>query len=671
MRTSQTSPTAYGALAARRLAALRAIDAATHDALRLALPGLLDASGAELQVAELVELLAQVAAEASDAALALANRLYAEPEVFPDVLGLRKWALHGLQRHRNDALRRLVYFETEDPLVFADARTEQDAAHLLRRRNALLHYLGGFGFGQHRIDLHEPQAAKLAPPSIAIGNDLIRFPRRLPGIAEQQRDALYFAAIAHAAAHLRHSPLRRAAGNRLPMVLAVLSLIEDSRVERLMLRDFPGLHALWGVFHGATPKSAGFEFAGLAARLARALHDPAYDDANPWIVKGRRLFEEAAAAGLQDVSAFDRVARELAIDIEKMRLGVPRNYRVQPAYRDDNAVLWNMNAALPEDEVKTVVREDFELRPQDQLPPDIRHADVDLRRRTLYPEWDYRLEAVREDWATVIESPRGQRRGTAARAISRPRTRIQGLERTPDRSIRLARLAEGDELDLNAVVRNVIDLRARLSPDGRVFRRHGRRRRATAIVLLMDLSVSTGRFVPGSFTTVLDAEKQAAAVVALALDSVRDRIAVHGFSSNGRHEVHYQHIKDFDEPFDAEQRSDLARLTGNLSTRMGAALRHASAALAGQTADHKVILMLTDGEPSDVDVLDDDYLVEDARHAVTSAASRGIRTFCLTLDRHADAYVRRIFGARNYLIAERANAFAGQTGQALVRLIAQ
>ena len=104
---------------------------------------------------------------------------------------------------------------------------------------------------------------------------------------------------------------------------------------------------------------------------------------------------------------------------------------------------------------------------------------------------------------------------------------------------------------------------------------------------------------------------------------------------------------------------------------MGAALRHASAALAGQTADHKVILMLTDGEPSDVDVLDDDYLVEDARHAVTSAASRGIRTFCLTLDRHADAYVRRIFGARNYLIADRVNAFAGQTGQALVRLIAQ
>jgi nitric oxide reductase NorD protein len=672
MRTSPVaSPSSYGALAARRLEALREVDFATHDALRLALPGLVDCMGGTLEVAELAELLAQIAAETSDAALALASRLHAEPEVFPDMVGLRKWALHGLQRHREDPLRRLSYFEAEDPLVFADERTEQDAAHLLRRREALLHYLGGFGYNRYGLDLHEPQPAKHVPPSVAIGDELIRFPRRLPGIAAQHRDALYFAAIAHAAAHLRHSPLRRAAGNRLPMVLTVMALIEDARVERAMQREFPGLRALWGVFHVATRESAGFEFAGLAARLARALHDPGYPDANAWVVKGRRLFEEAAAADLHDVAAFDRVARLLAIDIEKMRLRVPRDYRTQPAYRDDNALLWNLNAALPEDEVKTVVREDFELRPQDQLPPDVRQADVDLRRRTLYPEWDHRLEAVREDWATVIENPRGRRRSAAARLNTWPRSRIQGLERTPDRSIRLARLAEGDELDLNAAVHNVIDLRARLAPDGRIFRRHGRRRRATAIVLLMDLSVSTGRFVPGSFTTVLQAEKQAAAVVALALGGERDRVAVHGFSSNGRHEVHYQHIKDFDEPFDAHQQADLVQLTGSLSTRMGAALRHASAALTGQTADHKVILMLTDGEPSDVDVFDDDYLVEDARHAVTSAASRGIRTFCLTLDRHADAYVRRIFGARNYLIADRANAFAGQTGQALVRLIAQ
>ncbi len=660
----------YGHLAARRLGVLRQIDGATHEALLRALPALIDHLNGVHEIAALADLLAQVAAEAHDAALALANRLDAVPAAVADLNGLRKWALHGLQRHRDDAGRRRHFFEWEDPLVFSDQLAESDTAHLLAQRGALLHYLGGFGFTRHHIELHEPQAARLAPPSVAIGQGLIRFPRRCAGIAASRRHALHFAAVAHAAAHLRHSPLGRAAGNRQPMLLALMALVEDARAERLMVLEFPGLHALWGGFHVVTRESAGFEFAGLAARLARALHEPDYDDSNPWVIKGRRLFDEAAAAGLHDIAAFDSVGRLLAIDIEKMRLCLPREYRVQPPYRDDNTLLWNFNAALPEDETRSVVHEDFELRPRDELPPDVRRTDVDLRRRTRHPEWDHRLEALREDWATVIESAPSGHRGTVPHLAVRPRARILGLDRTPDRSIRLARLAEGDELDLNAAVDSAIHQRARLSIDGRIFMRHGRRRRATAIVLLMDLSASTARFVPGSFTSVLEVEKRAASVVAQALNTTRDRVAVHGFASNGRHEVHYQRIKDFDEPFGAEPQARLAQLGCGLSTRMGAALRHASAALAGQQADHRVILMLTDGEPSDVDVFEDDYLVEDARHAVTSAAARGIRTFCLTLDRHADGYVRRIFGARNYLIADRAAAFAGHTGQALVRLVA-
>jgi hypothetical protein len=454
------------------------------------------------------------------------------------------------------------------------------------------------------------------------------------------------------------------------MLLATIALVEDARAERLMQRDYPGLRSLWGVFHTATRESAGFDYAGLAARLARALHDPAYVDSNAWVQKGRALFEDAAATDLHDVAAYEAIGRQLAIDVEKMRLPLLPTYRPQPPYRDDNTLLWNMNAALPIDDEATAPREDFEFRPRDQLPPDLPAVDVDTRRRTHHPEWDHRLDALREDWVTVIESGPAAHRGAANRFAHRQAPRVRGLEQTPDRSIRLNRLVEGDELDLTAAVDGAIQQRCRLVPDGRIFRRHGRRHRASAVVLLMDLSVSTRRFVPGSFTTVLEVEKRAARVVAQALDSGRDRVAVHGFASNGRHEVHYQRIKDFDEPFGAEQQARLAALQGSLSTRMGAALRHASAALDGQTVDHKVILMLTDGEPSDVDVVEDEHLVEDARHAVSRAAARGIRTFCLTLDRQADAYVRRIFGSRNYLIADRADAFAGHTGDALVRLVA-
>ena len=662
----------YGPLAARRLGVLRVVDPDVHAALTAVLPQIVDLLGTEENVAVLADLLGQVAAEAPDAALALADRLDGIPDALVDLTCLRKWAVHGLQRHRDDAARRLHFFMHEDALVFTDRRTEHDTAHLLGRREALLHYLAGFGVEGHRIKLHEPQAASLTPPSLNVGSDeVIRFPRRCVGAAAWQRDALYRAAIAHVAAHLRHSPRPRPAGSRRPMLLAMIALVEDARVERLMTREFPGLHGLWGMFHTAGRELSGFELAGLAARLTRALHDPVYADGNAWVETGRRLFQEAASIDLRDVAAFERIGRTLAIGIEKMRLPLPADYRPQPAYRDDNALLWDFNATLPEDERVSVQLEDVELRPRGELPPQSPQIDVDMRRRTRHPEWDHRLEALRDAWATVIEPPLRARRNGHASIAPRPRPRVHGQQRMPDRAIRLNKLAEGDELDLNAVVDNAIELRTRGVPDGRVFRRHGRRRRSSAIVVLMDLSESTGRFVPGSFTTVIDIEKRAARVVVDALGGDADRVAVHGFASNGRHEVYYQRIKDFDEPFGAEQQARLAQVQGGLSTRMGAALRHASAALAQQTADHKVIVMLTDGEPSDVDVVEDDYLVEDARHAVVDAAARGIRTFCVTLDTQADGYVRRIFGARNYLIADRAASFAGYTGQALVKLIAQ
>lgn len=660
-----------GPLATRRLGVLGAADPGVCAALTGVLPHLIDVLGVEDDVAALADLLGQVAAEAPDAALALAGRLDGIPGALVDLVSLRKWAVHGLQRHRDDAARRLHYFLVEDPLVFTDRRTEHDTSHLLCRRGVLLHYLAGFGVDGYRIELHEPQAASLAPPALNLGPDeVIRFPRRCVGATPSQRDALYRAAIAHAAAHLRHSPISRPAGSRRPMLLAMIALVEDARVERLMTRDFPGLHGLWGQFHTASREVSGFDLAGLAARLSRALHDPGYADGNAWVETGRKLFEEAAAIELHDTAAFERVGRTLAIGIEKMRLALPADYRPQPAYRDDNALLWDMNATLPEDERVSVQFEDVELRPRGDLPPELPQIDVDMRRRTRHPEWDHRLEGLREEWATVIEPPPRARRRDHTLVASKRRLRVHGERRTPDRAIRLNRLAEGDELDLNAVVDNAIELRTHGVPDGRVFRRHGRRRRSSAIVVLMDLSASTVRFVPGSFTTVIDVEKRAARVVVEAMSDDADRVAVHGFASNGRHEVHYQRIKDFDEPFGAEQQARLAQLQGGLSTRMGAALRHASAALAQQTADHKVIVMLTDGEPSDVDVVEDDYLVEDARHAVVGAAARGIRTFCVTLDAQADRYVRRIFGARNYLIADRAASFAGYTGQALVKLIA-
>lgn len=659
----------------QRLQVLKDNDRVAHDALQDSMPDVSARLEDEIGMAELVDLLCQISAEAPECSVALINRLVALPPAALRPAILRKWAFDGLQRYRKEPIKRLRHFAATDPSAFGDRDTVTDAEHLLTKREELLHYLAGLGCADMRLELHEPGASSLATQRVTVGQELLLLPRRFGEFSDSARERLYRAAAAHAAAHLRFSVRGRQVGNRPPLLIAVTALIEDARVERLMARSYPGLQGLWGLFHIATRADAGFDFAGLTARLARALHDPCYADSNSWVNKGRKLFAQAAV-DLDNVAAFDKVGRLLAIDIEKMRLSFKtQTYRIEPAYRDDNTFLWDFNPPSATDDRETVVREKFELKQRDPDHLDterLRRVEVDQRRRVHYPEWDYKAAAVRENWATVIEAapriPAG-RRAQLPRAASAG-LRFRGLARIPDRSIRVNRLEEGDELDLNAAIDSIISRRRRDAPDPRIFRRHGRRRRSTAIVLLMDLSESTKRFVPGSFTSVLEAEKRAATLVAESLDSSRDRVAVHGFSSNGRAEVNYVSIKEFDEPFGAEEKQRLRVQEGQLSTRMGAALRHASSALASEDADRKVILLLTDGEPSDIDIFEEDYLVEDSRHAVITAAAQGIQTFCLTLDGKADVYVRRIFGTRNYLIADKADGFAGHTGQALAKLIA-
>jgi nitric oxide reductase activation protein len=189
-------------------------------------------------------------------------------------------------------------------------------------------------------------------------------------------------------------------------------------------------------------------------------------------------------------------------------------------------------------------------------------------------------------------------------------------------------------------------------PDPRVHQRLARNSRDLAVLLLLDLSQSTNDWVPSAQSTVLNLAKEASVLVAHAMDKLGDKFAIHGFDSNGRHDVEYYRFKEFDEPYGEDARARLAGMKGQLSTRMGAALRHAGHFLRNRRAAHKLILLLTDGEPHDIDVHDKQYLVLDTKRAVDDQRRHGIATFCMSLDRKADEYVARIFGNRNYLVLD-------------------
>jgi len=188
-------------------------------------------------------------------------------------------------------------------------------------------------------------------------------------------------------------------------------------------------------------------------------------------------------------------------------------------------------------------------------------------------------------------------------------------------------------------------------PDPRLFMRSGKGPRPSSLLVLLDLSASANDAGPHT-VSLLDIEKRAALLLAASNTQGIDRLAIHGFSSNTRAEVYYYRLLDFGQPLDAASRATIGAVQGRYSTRMGAALRHATSHLRGEPAGQRAILLVTDGAPSDIDVHDPGYLIEDARQAVAEAREAGVHTACIAVDGAADAYVRRIFGWRNHGIAD-------------------
>lgn len=505
--------------------------------------------------------------------------------------------------------------------------------------------------------------------------------RQMPDQAAPSH-ALYRAAVAHAVAHWRFSRPGLPTHTLKPMGLAVVSAVEDARVDRLLAQAYPGVRR-WFIDHLArVPDPKDFSFAALAARMDRALLDPTYSDDNHWVNKARRLFEETAEAhGLEDYQAFRNTASILANDLGQMRVRFDPQHHVVPSpFRDDNSYLWHFaeqneapdealtiqQAAAPR---QAVPREMDTHQPEEPTPA----QDVELD-RFVYPEWNHRLELWRRDWCTVIEklpawsgvgAPVGQ--AVATRSFHPLTLRcVRRLSRTQ----RLRRQWEGEDIDLNAAIEVLVDRRLRLQPEPRLFMRPGRETGASSILVLLDLSESTNDRASDASASLLDIEKQAAVLLADATAHTEDRIAIHGFSSNTRSEVSYYRLLEFGASLQGSARARLASVPGRHSTRIGAALRHATTHLQAETNHHRAILLITDGAPSDVDVFEPDYLIEDARAAVLQARQAGVRTFCIAVDKGAASYVRRIFGWRDHCTAENPQGLPVQLQKAYARLVA-
>jgi nitric oxide reductase activation protein len=279
---------------------------------------------------------------------------------------------------------------------------------------------------------------------------------------------------------------------------------------------------------------------------------------------------------------------------------------------------------------------------------------------------------ARPDWTTIRESP--ARIGDAAAitamldADPRLRSQVSRLVRGArvGRAARLRRQAEGEELDLDAALDATIERRTGRTPDHRVHRGSGRRRRELAVAMLLDVSASTAASQAGD--SVLDLQRQAVALLAGPLAPSGDAFTVLAFASNGREDVRLVTVKALDEAWSAEAQARLAGLSSGLSTRLGAALRHTGTVLQAARVHRRLALVLTDGAPFDIDTPDPADLAEDARHAVLSLKRAGVDVFGMILGQQDIGAAEAIFGRASCLAVPRLEALPARLSQMYARL---
>ncbi|MBT4836011.1 MAG: VWA domain-containing protein, partial [Methylococcales bacterium] len=271
---------------------------------------------------------------------------------------------------------------------------------------------------------------------------------------------------------------------------------------------------------------------------------------------------------------------------------------------------------------------------------------------------DYNTKSYKPDWVTLYESlhPPGNSSDIDAilekhSALANYLKRILDLLKPQD-YVRVRYQEDGSDLDLDVAIRSLIDFKSGSQPDPRINMSHKHDGRDFSVLLLLDMSASLNDIPDGCSQSILELSREAVSLLGWSIEQLGDSFAIAGFHSDTRHNVRYHHIKGFSEQWDDNVKGRLAAIEPGFSTRMGGAIRHASHYLESQQSDKKLLLILTDGEPSDIDVGDDRLLIEDTHKAVEELTSKNIHTHCISLDKKADDYIQDIFGLSGYTVID-------------------
>ena len=616
--------------------------------------------------------------------------------------GLRRWVLYGAETFKRDFKAQIAYFELSSMESIQILEQERRGTLFIDNQRKLQFYLRAFYNRDFflRPTSGDYETKKGLRPYIEYG--VMHIPdayddykhasgRIVPGID------CYRAVCAHAAAHIMETRVAFKGDDLNPLQVACVSLIEDLRVELNTLKKFPGMKKTWIALHPDDEDLKELNpFIVDLVDFSRAALDQKYtakqsfnsDFLKLFIKKMTKMPESSEMSYELGMKYYELLKAETDVKISASAL-----VATPILYRDDNRYIWeyeeldwisegndyvpvsqrqvrknvNIMEMYNELDVETAGDDAQEIwtLESEYFPDELDGVSINevegkepVSEPFHYNEWDYQLQLYRPNWATLYE--RRLRKGDPElinKILKTHKPIANQLKNAIDRMqpqglVKLKKQQEGSELDLDACVTALADIRSGITPSDRIYVKKVQHIRDVSVNLLMDLSESTNDMVLGSDKTILELMKEATSLLSWAIDKIGDKLTISGFASDSRHDVQYYRFKPFQYSFNDEVKGRLAGIKGGLSTRMGAAIRHAGVDLLTQSSAKRILLILTDGEPADIDVDDPQHLRMDAKKAVEELRSHGIVTFCISLDPHADEYVARIFGKNRFMVID-------------------
>ncbi len=371
----------------------------------------------------------------------------------------------------------------------------------------------------------------------------------------------------------------------------------------------------------------------------------------------------------------------LGNDIGQMRIQFnAKEYLPDPIYRDENSGIWNFDNQNTKDfeELQTGIEsyqiekketddaeKNFEnskiIEPLAKIAPEKVSQSEEVEVISLQPEYDYKSGRENYNWCKIKKYKFNNKNNyylnnylfENSKIVSNIKNLIESSKIS--QPMRLKKQPDGDDLDIDSCINAVIEIKSGSTPSNNLYKRTNKKGRNLVVSILVDISESTNDFIKNTNKKIFSSIIESTGILSEAISKSGDKFSLTTFCSNKRDDVRYWKIKDFKDKLNKDHINKLESMIPGYSTRLGAAIRQAGDELVSQANYRKLLLIISDGEPSDIDVDDNEYLIEDAKYAVNRLAYNGIDVFCVGVESDSNKNLSRIFGNKNYIIIKSAS----------------